>query len=154
MHLEADGSGAGLTLTLTGCRFAKIREIFFADALERQMLIDLGSAAGIHVNLEVHLGLAVKTFQVALKLTLIGANGFAKALIVLKYGSESERQDGGMFEAIGDYPCVIDPGLLIEGFFWVLFADYDGEVTGGVEEDLITTDSKYGFQWDGFAMAG
>jgi hypothetical protein len=80
----------------------------------------------------VHFGFAVKAFQIALKLTLIGANGLSKALIVLKYSSESERKDGGMFEAIGDYPCVIDPGLLIEGFFWVLFANDDGEVTGGV----------------------
>jgi hypothetical protein len=35
-----------------------------------------------------------------------------------------------------------------------VFADDDGEVTGWVKEDLVSTDSKYGFEWDGFAMAG
>jgi hypothetical protein len=96
----------------------------------------------------------VEAFEVALELTLIGADGFAEAFVIRKDGAKTEREDGGMLEAIGDNPGVIDAGLLVEGFIWVMFTYDDGEVTGGVEENLVATDSRYGFEWDWFAMAG
>jgi hypothetical protein len=96
----------------------------------------------------------MEAFEVALKLTLIGADGFAEAFVIREDGAKTEREDSGMLEAIGDNPGVIDASLLVEGFGWVMFTYDDGEVTGGVEEDLVSTDSRYGFEWDWFAMAG
>jgi hypothetical protein len=106
------------------------------------------------VNLEVHLCLSMQALEISLELALVGANGFTKSFIVLKDGSETERKDGGVFEAVSDDPGVIDAGLLIESFGGIVLADDDCQITCGVEEDLVATDSKYGFKWDWFAMAG
>ena len=118
------------------------------------MLLKVLAATIVDMDFEVHLGLAVKAFEIALELALIGTDGFAETLVVLKYGSKTEREDGGLFEAVGDNSCVIDTGFLIHGICWVMFADDDCQVTGGVEKDLIATNSKYGFKWNWFAMAG
>jgi hypothetical protein len=125
VHLEADGACAGLALTLAGCRLAEIGEIFFADSLQRQMPVELAGAAGIDVDLEVHLRLAVQTLQVALELTLVGADGFAKSLVVLEDSSKTEGKDGGVLEAVSDNPGVIDAGFLIQSFGRGVFADDD-----------------------------
>src|SRR5579859_711606 len=154
VHLEADGAGAGLAFALAGGAFAEVGEIFLAHALERVMLFKFLATAVVDVDLEMHLGLAVQAFEVVLELALVGADGLSEALVVLKDGSKTEREDGGLLEAVGDYPSMVHAGFLIHRFGWVMFADYDSEVTGGVEENLVTTYSKYGFKWNWFAMAG
>jgi hypothetical protein len=106
------------------------------------------------MNLQVHLGLAVKPFDIALKLALIGTNGLAETLIVLKDGSEAEGKNGRVLKAVGDNSGVIDSRLLIQCFIGVVLAHNNGQVAGGVKENLIATDSKYGFEWNWFAMAG
>ena len=47
-----------------------------------------------------------------------------------------------MLEAVRDNPGVVDAGLLIEGFKWVVLTDDDREVAGGIEEYLVSTYSK------------
>jgi hypothetical protein len=59
-----------------------------------------------------------------------------------------------MLEAVGDDPCVVHAGFLVKGFDWIVFADDDGEITGGVEKNLIAADSEYGFHRNWFAMTG
>jgi hypothetical protein len=49
---------------------------------------------------------------------------------------------------------VVDAGLLIQVVRGVVFADHDGEVAGGVEEDLVAADADDGFEGDWFAVAG
>jgi hypothetical protein len=113
VHLEADCAGAGLAFALPRGVFAKIRKVLFADAFEGQVFLEFFGAAGVYMNLEVHLGLAMEAFEIALKLALIGTYGLAQALIVLKDGSEPERKYGGMLEAVRDNSGVIHSGFLI-----------------------------------------
>jgi len=165
VHLKADSAGTSLTLALAGGAFAQAGEVLFADTfrdrvLGGQMLFELAHsihlflAAGIYMDFEVHLGFAMETLKITLKLALVGADGLAQALIILKDRPKTERKDCGVLETIRDNTGVVYAGLLIKGFGRVMFADNDCKVTGGVEEDLVATDSKYGFKWDGFAMAG
>ena len=102
----------------------------------------------------MHLGLAAQLVDVALKLALVGADGLAKAFIVVEDGAEAEGKHGGVLEAVGDDAGVIDACLLIQGVGWVVFADDDGEVTGGVKEYLVAAYSDDGFQGNWFAMTG
>ena len=90
------------------------------------MLVQFLGAAGIYVNFEMHFRLSMQALQVALKLTLVGANGLTKTFIILKNGSKTERKDGGVFEAVSDNSGVIDAGFLIERFGWGVFADDNG----------------------------
>jgi hypothetical protein len=137
VHLEADGAGAGLTFALAGCRFAEIGEIASAD-LVGGVLSQLAGAAIVDEDLEVHLGFSTKFVNVAEELTLVGPDGLAKAFVIVEHGAESEGKNGGMFEAVSDDACMIHTGLLIKGFFGIVFADDNGEITGWVEEDLIS----------------
>ena len=125
MHLEANGAGAGLTFTLAGGAFAELREVLLADAFGGEMLFQF-AAAIVDADLEMHLGFSVEAFKIGLELALIGADGFAEAFIVLKDGAEAEGEDGGLLEAIGDHPCMVDSGFLVEGLGGVVFADDDG----------------------------
>jgi hypothetical protein len=77
------------------------------------------------VNFEVHLGLAVKAFEIALKLSLIRPDRLAEALIILKDRSKPEWKDGGVLEAIGNHSGVIDSSFLIEVFGWVVLTDHN-----------------------------
>ena len=102
----------------------------------------------------MHLGLAAQLVDVALELPLIGADGLAQGLVVVEDGAEPEGKHGGVLKAVGDDPGVVDAGFLVEGFRGVVLADDDGEVAGGVEEDLVAADTEDGFQRDRFAMTG
>src|SRR4051812_6805910 len=59
-----------------------------------------------------------------------------------------------MLEAVGNDPGVVNPGFLAELFRGVVFADDDGEVTGGVEKDLVSADAVDRFEGDWFAVTG
>lgn len=152
MHLEAHGPGPGLALALARGVFAQAGEILASHSLNRKMLVDGVSATVIYIDLEMHLSLAAKLVNVREKLTLVRADGFAEAFVVIEDGAKAERQHSGMLEAVGDDSSMVNSGLLIEGFGGVVFAYDDGEVAGGIKEDLITTNSVQRFQCDGFTM--
>jgi len=113
MHLEADGAGPRLAFALAGGVFAEIRKVLFADAFKGKVFLEIFGAAGVDMNLEVHLGLAVEAFEIALKLALIGADGLAEPFVVLKDGSKPERKYGRLLEAVRDNSGVIYSGFLI-----------------------------------------
>jgi len=154
MHLETDSAGPGLAFPLTGGGFPEVGQVFFAYAFKRQVLFKILATACIYMDLEVHFCFSMETLEVALELALIGANGLAKTLVILEYGAKTEGKYGGMFETISDHPGVVDSGFLIERFGWIVLTDDNGQVTGGIEENLISADTKYGFERNGFPMAG
>ena len=57
-------------------------------------------------------------------------------------------------EAVSNDPGVVDAGFLAELFGGVVFADDDGEVAGGIKENLVSAYAVNGFQWDWFAVTG
>jgi hypothetical protein len=125
MHLEAHGAGAGLAFALAGGVLTQVGQVFFADAFEGQVFLEFLGAAGVYVDFEVHLGLAVKAFEIALKLPLIRPDRLTEAFVVLKDGAKPERKNGGVLEAIGDNSGVVDSSFLIEVFGWVVFTDHN-----------------------------
>jgi hypothetical protein len=125
MHLKADGAGAGLAFALARCRFAEIGEIAPAHLVWRN-LGKFTAAAVVDKDLEVHLGFAAEFIDVAEELTLVGPDGFAQAFVVVEYGAEAKRKDGGMFEAVSDDASMIHTRFLIEGFCGIVFADNNG----------------------------
>ncbi len=125
MHLEADGAGARLAFALTGCRFAKVGKVTATHFVCRK-LGEFAAAAVVYEDLEVHLGFAAEFIDVSEELTLVRPDGFAEAFVVVEDGTESERKDGGMFEAVSDDASMIHTGFLIEGFCGIVFADDNG----------------------------
>jgi hypothetical protein len=59
-----------------------------------------------------------------------------------------------MLEAVGDDPCVLHAGFLVQGLRGVVFANDDGEVTGGVKKYLVAAYSEDRFHRNRFAMTG
>jgi hypothetical protein len=108
MHLEADGAGAGLTFALAGSCLAEVGEVLAANPLGGEIGEFADAAAVVHEDLEVHLGFAAKFIDIAEELALVGPDGFAETVVVVEYRAESEGKNGGVFEAVGDYSCVID----------------------------------------------
>ena len=90
------------------------------------MLFEFLGAASVDMNFEVHLGLAVKAFEIALKLALIGTDRLTQTFIVLKDSSETESKDGGVLKAVCDNSGVIHSGFLIERFGWIVLTDHNG----------------------------
>ena len=74
MHLEAHRSRSGLAFALAGSSFSQVGEIFFAYAFERQVFFEIFGAASVYMDFEVHLGFSMQSFEIALKLALVGAN--------------------------------------------------------------------------------
>ena len=64
--------------------------------------------------------------------------GAAKRFVIGKDGAEAEREDSGDFEAVTDHARVIFGRLLIEIFLGIVFRNDDCEITGWIEEDLIS----------------
>lgn len=91
MHLEANGTRPGLALTLPGGVLTQVGKVLFTDAFERKMPVQFLIAAGVYMNLEVHFGFAMQTFEIALELALVGSDGLAESFIVLKDSSKTER---------------------------------------------------------------
>jgi hypothetical protein len=100
----------------------------------------------------VHLGLAAKAVEIGQKLPLIGADGPPQGLIIGKNGAESEGEDGGHLEAVSDNFTVVDGGFLDKRLAGVVFTDNNSEITGGIEENLISGDAGHGFERYGFAV--
>ena len=125
MHLEADGAGPGLALTLTGGCLSKIREVFAADFLRGEIGEFFAAGAIVNEDLQVHFGFAAEFFDVAEELTLVGPDGLAKAFILIEDCAESEGKYGGVLETICYDSCVVDPGFLIKNICRVMFADDD-----------------------------
>ena len=144
VHLKADGTGAGLTFALPGCRFAEIGQVTAAHFVGRKLSDQFASAAAVvDENLEVHLGFAAQFIDVAEELSLVGPDGFAEAFVVVEDGAKAERKNGGVFEAISDDSCVVHTRFLIQTVCRVMFADDNCEVTGWVKENLISAYSVH-----------
>jgi len=131
VHLEADGTGAGLALAGTRRVLAQVAQILAAYGFGGRLLLEFLAAAVVDKDLQMHLGLASQLVNVAQELPLVGADGLAQAFVVGEDGAEAEGQHGGVLETVGDDPRVIHAGFLIEGLRGVVFADDDREVTGG-----------------------
>ena len=125
MHLEADGTGTGLTLALAGSGLPKISEVLPTDLLRMEVGEFTSATAVIDENFEMHFGFAAEFFDVIEELSLVGPDGFAEAFVVAEYGTESERKNCGVFETICNDSCVVDPGFLIKSVCRVMFADDD-----------------------------
>ena len=152
MHLETDGACTRLALPCPGRVLAQVGQILAANTFGGDLLLELLAAAVVNKDFEVHLGLAAELIDVAEELALVGADGLAQALVVVEDGSEAEGQHGGMLETVADDPGVIDAGFLVEGLGRVVFADDDGEVAGGIKEDLIAAYSEDGFHRNRLTM--
>ena len=140
MHLDRESARFGLTLPLAAGAFAQAGQVLLADGHVAGRVTRAGI---VHKDLEVHLGFAPKAFDIGLKMTLIGADGPAKRVVVLKGGAEAEGQDSGQFEAVCDDAGVVFGGLLVQPLivFGAVFGDDHGQVTGGKEECLITEEA-------------
>ena len=125
MHLEADGTGPGLALALTGGGLAEICEVFATYLFGVEVGEFATATAIIDKDLEVHFGLAAEFLNIAEELSLVGPDGFAEAFVVVEDGTESEGKDGRVLETICDNSCVVDPGFLIKSICRVMFADDD-----------------------------
>lgn len=123
MHLEADGAGAGLSLTLAGSRLAEVGEVFSANPLGREVRELSSAGAIVDEYLEVHFGFAAEFIDIAEELALVGPDGLSEAFVVVEDCAESEGKYGGVLKTICDYSCVVDPGFLIECICRVMFAD-------------------------------
>jgi hypothetical protein len=137
VHLEAYCPRPCLALPLPHGTLAKIGQVFPADTLDRQMLGDLAGAAIVHEDLEVHFRLTPQFLDIGQKLALVGTYGFTKALIIGKYRAKPKRKNRRVLKTIGDNPGMIHARFLVELFSWVVFADDDSEVAGGVKENLV-----------------
>jgi hypothetical protein len=102
----------------------------------------------------MHFSFATQPFDVRSELPLIGTNGAPERFIIGKDSAEAEGKYGGVFKAVTDHACVIDGGLLIEIFFWIVFGDDNGEITGWIKEDLISGDSCNCLHWNRFTVTG
>jgi len=138
MHLEANCTSAGLAFALAGCCFAEVGEVFAAHLIGREVGEFATATTVVDENLEVHLGFTAEFFDVSEELALVGPNRFAEAFVVVENCTESEGKNGGVFEAISDDSCMIDARFMVQGFYGIMFADDNCEVTGWVKENLIS----------------
>jgi len=125
VHLHGDGACPGLAFALLGGVFAEAGQILPADAVHQDGLVEL-AATVVDDDLEVHLGFAAEALEIGEELALVGADGAAEGLVIGIDGAETEREDGGHFEAVGDDLAVVDCGFLEEGLVGVVFADNYG----------------------------
>src|SRR5690349_3736509 len=92
VHLDRQRPRLRLTLTLTAGALAKAGQILLSDRQVPEMSACAGAGI-VHKDLEMHLRFAAKTFDVGKKVALIGPDGAAQRVIVLKGGSKAKRQD-------------------------------------------------------------
>jgi len=92
----------------------------------------------------VHLSLATETLDVGQEVTLVGTDGAAQRVVVLKGGPEAEWKNSGTVKAAGDDAGVVTGGglsfrsdqaasILVE-----VLGDDNGEIGCGKEEDLVS----------------
>src|SRR5579862_7219002 len=128
MHLNGDGPGFGLALTLPGGAFTKLREVLLARPSVSMGVETIGvqlvPAAVVEQHLQVHLGFAAQAVNVGEELALIGTDRAAKAIVVRENGSKTEGKDGRAFEAIRDNASVFDGCPVIQIVFGGVFT-YD-----------------------------
>ena len=140
MHLDGESTGLGLALPLAAGALTQTGEVLLADG---HVASRVAGAGVVHEHLEVHLGLAAETLDIGLEVTLVGSDGAAKRIVILKGGAKTKGQDGGKFETVRDDAGMVFCSLLIEPFmvFAAVLGDDDGQVTGGKQECLITEEA-------------
>ncbi len=154
VHLEADGTGACLALTLARRGLPQVGEVFPANLLSSGVIAKLLGATVVDKDFQVHLGFTAEFLNVGEELALVGPDGFAEAFIVTEDSPEAEGQHRRLTEAVGDDAGMIHACLLAKFFCWIVFADDDGEIACRIEENLIAADAGNRFQWDWFTMTG
>jgi hypothetical protein len=95
----------------------------------------------------VHLSLATEALDVGQEVTLVGADGTPKGVVVLKGGTEPEWKNCRTVKAAGDHAGVITGSGL--GFwagkaasvFMEMLRDDNGEIGCGKEENLVSEES-------------
>src|ERR1700747_2378656 len=111
------------------------------------VLIDVVAGLGADVvdeDLQVHLRLAAETFYIGQEVTLIGADGTAQGVVVVKGGAETEWKDSRTVKAAGDHAGVITGGSLgfragqAGGVLVEMLRDDDCEIGWGKEEGLVS----------------
>ncbi len=88
----------------------------------------------------MHLGLAAETLYVGLEVALVGADGAAQGVVILKGGAEAKWQDSREFEAVSDDAGVVFCGLLVQpcGVLFAVFGYDDSQIAGWKKKCLIT----------------
>ena len=81
----------GLALALTACAFAETGQILLTYG---HITGCIAGADVVDKDLQVHLGLAAQSLDVGHEMTLVGSHGTAESIVILKGGSETERQYG------------------------------------------------------------
>jgi hypothetical protein len=78
---------------------------------------------------------------------LIGTDGTAEGVVILKGSTEAEGKDGGFGEATGNYVGMLPGGGLgigadhADGVLRQVLGDNDGEIRRGKEECLVTEEA-------------
>jgi len=96
----------------------------------------------------MHLGLAVETLEVGDEMAMVGADGAAQGVVILKGGMKAEGKHGARLEARGDDAGVVLLALLVEAgiVFCIVLRDEDGEIACGEEENLISKETGETFK--------
>src|SRR5215469_18977653 len=88
-----------------------MRQILLPDVVLLCAITGFGADV-VDDNLEVHLSLATETLDIGQEVTLVGPDGAAQGVVVLKGGPEAEWKNGGAVEAAGDHTGVVAGGRL------------------------------------------
>jgi len=153
MHLDRQGTSLGLALPLAAGALAEAGQVLLTNG---HVASGVAGTGVVDKHLEVHLGFAAETLDVGLEVALVGADGTAQGVVVLKGGAEAEGQYGGEFEAVCDNAGVVFGDLLIKlgALFGCVLRDNDGKIAGWEEECLITEDARNSSEGHRTAMAG
>lgn len=152
MHLEADGACSRLPFTRARGVLSQVGQIRPARSLSGQVPFDLAPAAIVDKDLQVHLRFAAELVDVPEELSLIGADGFAKGLVVVKDGAETEGKNRGMTITVRNNAGVVHAGFLVKGRLRIVLAYNHRKITCRVKKNLIATDSKDRFHRNRFTM--
>jgi len=124
VHLDRESARFGLALALSARALPQTGQVLLSDG---HISVGMARTGIVYHYFEMHLGLAAQTLDVGLKVSLIGANGTAKRVVVLEGGAEPEGKNCGKFETVRDYAGMVFGGLLIEpvAVFRIMLGDND-----------------------------
>jgi hypothetical protein len=137
MHLDGECTRFGLAFPLAAGALTQAGQVLLADG---HVAGRVAWAGIVDEDLEMHLGLATKPLDIGLEVTLIGADGAAERIVILKGGAKTKGQDGGELETVRDDTGMVFCSLLVEPLmvFGAVLRNDNGQITGGKQECLIT----------------
>src|SRR6185437_11981335 len=86
MHLDRESTCLGLALPLAAGALPQTGEVLLSD---RHVAGRVAGTGVVDENLEMHLSLATKTLNISLEMTLIGSDGAAERIVILKGGAKT-----------------------------------------------------------------